>query len=60
MSLEFLQYMLPFIVDLNQEFQCENPKIHTLYEKMSSTYKTILGFYLKTEYMENTNIEKIQ
>lgn len=58
--LQFLQYVLPFTVHLNQEFQSEQPKIHTLHERMATVYKTFLEFYLNPEYIKNTPLENIQ
>lgn len=49
-----------FIVNLNQEFQSEHPKIHTLFENMAIVYKTFLNFYLKPEYKQSTPLDNIQ
>lgn len=58
--LEFLEYVLPIFNDLNLEFQSESPKIHILYERMATTYKTILQCYLKIDYVNNTDVSAIQ
>lgn len=58
--LNFLDYVLPFLTSLNMLFQNEKPQIHSLYSRMASTYKTILEFYIKPEYLNNTDIEKVQ
>lgn len=47
--LEFLEYILPSLVNLNLEFQAEDPKINLIYSKMSSAYKTILECYLRED-----------
>lgn len=36
-------------------FQSEKPKIHLIFERIISLYKTILKFYLKHEYVDNDN-----
>ncbi|KAE9525838.1 hypothetical protein AGLY_014064 [Aphis glycines] len=41
----FLEYSLLILNNLTLEFQLEKPKIHTLYFKMESAYKTILESY---------------
>lgn len=58
--LNFLDYVLPFLTSLNMLFQNDKPQIHILYSRMASTYKTILEFYIKPEYLNNTDIEKVQ
>jgi len=58
--LQFLQFVLPLIVNLNLEFQGEQPKIYSLYEKMAAVYKTFLEFYLNHEYIKNTPLEQVQ
>jgi len=58
--LNFLDYFLPILNSLNLSFKSEKPQIHLLYSKMSMAYKTILECYTKPEYLNNTDIEKIQ
>nr|CAI5846610.1 unnamed protein product [Callosobruchus analis] len=58
--LEFLEYVLPIFSDLNLEFQSESPKIYILYERMATTYKTILQCYMKLDYVNNTDVSEIQ
>lgn len=53
--LAFLSYILPLVNKLNIEFQSEKPKIHLLYLRVSSLFKTILKNYLKNEYVNNSN-----
>lgn len=55
----FLYYILPIVNKLNIEFQSEKPKIHLLYETISSLFKTILKNYLKNKYVDSINIFKI-
>lgn len=56
--LEFLNFVLPYFNDLNKEMQSESPKLYLLYEKIFTTYKTILQCFLKPEYLELTEQEK--
>nr|CAH7768616.1 unnamed protein product [Callosobruchus chinensis] len=58
--LEFLEYVLPIFTNLNLKFQSESPKIHILYERMATTYKTILQCYMKSDYVNNTDVSAIQ
>lgn len=58
--LNFLDYSLPILNSLNLSFQSEKPQIHLLYSKMSMAYKTILEFYIKPAYLNNTELDKIQ
>jgi hypothetical protein len=57
--LEFLEYVLPFVVDINLEFQSQEPKVHLLHERMSDMYKTILEFYIKPNCLEK-DLETVQ
>ncbi|CAH1379246.1 unnamed protein product, partial [Tenebrio molitor] len=56
----FLEFVLPYLVDLNVEFQSECPKVHVLYQRMSLLYRTILEFYMKVNYVKTTNIDVIE
>ncbi|XP_022161707.1 uncharacterized protein LOC111027616 [Myzus persicae] len=58
--LNFLDYSLPILNSFNLSFRSEKPQIHLLYSKMSMAYKTILEFYIKPEYLNNTDVDKIQ
>lgn len=60
MYLEFLEFILPTLVDLNLEFQAETPKIYLLYSRLISTYKFILQCYIKPEILSSTKIEQLQ
>lgn len=42
------------------EFQSEKPKIHTLYLKMESAYKTFLECYMDENYLRNNDVSVIQ
>ncbi|KAJ8939882.1 hypothetical protein NQ318_023222 [Aromia moschata] len=43
----FLQFVLPRFNNLNKETQSETPKIHNLYNSISSTYKVLLEYFIK-------------
>lgn len=58
--LQFLEYILPTFTDLNTEFQSENPKVQKIYAQMSSAYKLLLSYYIKPNYLSNTEINKLQ
>ncbi|XP_018403791.1 PREDICTED: uncharacterized protein LOC108780510, partial [Cyphomyrmex costatus] len=58
--LEFLEYILPVFTNMNIEFQAETPKIHLLYDNISSAYKTILECYIKKEILASKDISEIQ
>lgn len=49
--LHFLDFVLPMLTNLNLLFQSQSPQIHTVYSKVSTTYKAILDCYLKPEYI---------
>lgn len=58
--LKFLQFILPIVNSLNVEFQSEKPKLHLLYEQMKTTFELIGSFYLKSDYLEKTDITALQ
>lgn len=58
--LYFLEYCLPIMNNLTLEFQSEKPKIHSIYIKMESTYKTILECYIQNDYLKSLDVSKIQ
>lgn len=58
--LEFLQFVLPIFSNMNTEFQSEAPKIHLLYSKMSFSFKLLLSFYLKSDYLKITDLKNLQ
>lgn len=52
--LQFLDYILPYITNLNKEMQSEKPKICKLYNSIETVYKVILQFFIKdTVYEKN-------
>ena len=58
--LNFLDFVLPILTSLNKLFQHEKPQIYHLYSKMVSAYKTILDCYMQSNYLEITDLEKVQ
>lgn len=58
--LEFLQFILPTITNLNLEFQSESPKIFTLYCRMADAYRFILSYYIKPSLLSNIDISTLQ
>jgi hypothetical protein len=58
--LQFLEYVLPTFNSANLEFQSEIPKIQYLYSKMSGAYKLLLSYYIKPDYLKNTDVTKLQ
>lgn len=57
---EFLNFILPYIVTINEEFQAESPKLFQLYDTMSSLVKTILEFYIQPEFLNNVDLSNIK
>lgn len=47
--LQFLDYILPYMTDLNKQMQSEKPQIYILFEKVQLVYKTVLEFFIKPE-----------
>ena len=58
--LGFLQFILPLFNDLNKEMQSERPKIHTLFDRVSVAFRTIVECYLKPEYVAKTDVCDLQ
>jgi hypothetical protein len=56
----FLEFFLPYLIDMNVEFQSHSPKIPFLYNRIATIYKTILQFYLKETHVNSVPIDKIQ
>lgn len=54
--LQFLDFILPYVVDLNKEMQSEKPKIYKLYGSIETAYKVILQLFIKDSVYE-TNKE---
>ena len=42
------------IQNMHVQLQLESPDIHILYERISISYKLLLSFYLKQEYLKIT------
>lgn len=59
MYLYFLDFILPFIVDLNKEMQSEKPKIYKLYATIERTYKLILELFIKRHVLDSREFYKI-
>lgn len=55
--LEFLSFVLPFFHDLNKEMQSERPKLYMLYDKIFTTYQTLLECFIKPEFFEMFEFE---
>lgn len=56
---QFLEYVLPFFNQLNREMQSESPKIHNLFEKVTTVLRTIFDCFLKRDYIVTTPIANI-
>jgi hypothetical protein len=57
--LQFLSYALKLINTINIEFQWEKSRLHQLLPRVSLTYRQILKNYLKADYVNQTEINKI-
>jgi len=57
---EFLDFVLPFFIDLNIEMQSTTVKIHLVYNRIGSLYKEILNCYMKQSYICNKDVIEIQ
>jgi hypothetical protein len=55
----FLDYILPYITDLNREMQSEKPKIYTLYSRVESVLTTILDMFIRKHYLEKNSVYEI-
>jgi hypothetical protein len=51
--------VLPTFNSANLEFHSEIPKIQYLYSKMSGAYKLLLSYYIKRDYLKNTDVTKL-
>lgn len=58
--LQFLEFVLQYLTNLNLEMQSEETKIHRLYSQVSLVYNTLLDCFLKTEYLKSTVLEKVE
>lgn len=58
--LMFLDFVLPYLTNLNKEMQAEKPKIYSLYSSVELVYKTILEFIIKDSCLvESRNLFEI-
>jgi hypothetical protein len=57
--LQFLDFILPYLTDLNKEMQAEKPKIYLLYSKVESVYKSILEMFIKKIHLEKTPLHEV-
>lgn len=55
----FLSYVLKIINTINIEFQSEKPRLHQLLPRVSLVYKQILKNFLDLNYINRTEIYKI-
>ncbi|XP_065213012.1 uncharacterized protein LOC135840413 [Planococcus citri] len=58
--LHFLNFVLPVVINLNREFQSEQPKIFSIHRKMQAMFRVIVQWYLKEEYVQRTDIDLIE
>jgi len=58
--LHILYFILPIITNFNIEFQSERPQIHTLYQKLTTAYKTILAFYIQSNIVNSNDVSQIR
>lgn len=56
---QFLSYILDIVNKLNLEFQFEKCKIYALKDRISALYKTILRNFLKKDYIDELDIDKV-
>lgn len=58
--LMFLDFVLPYLTNLNKEMQAEKPKIYSMYSSVELVFKTILEFIVeKNCFKENQNLFEI-
>jgi hypothetical protein len=57
--LQFLEFNLKLITDLNQELQSESPKMSLLLNRITSLYKSILKCFVKHDVIKNHEIANI-
>jgi hypothetical protein len=57
--LQFLEFNLKLITDLNQELQSESPKMPLLLNRITSLYKSILKCFVKHDAIKNHEIANI-
>lgn len=57
--LQFLEFVLPFFNSINIEMQAESTKIHVLYSRIETIYKSILDCFLKPDYLKQVDIKNV-
>lgn len=60
MYLEFLEFILPTLVNFNLEFQSATPKVYLLHSRLIDAHIFILQCYIKPEVLLHTEVEKLQ
>jgi hypothetical protein len=55
--LQSLDFILPYLTDLNKAVKAEKSKIYLLYSKVESVYKSILEMFMKKGSVERANQE---
>lgn len=58
--LQFLDHIIPILTNINLEFQSEKPKVHYLYNRVETAYKTILDFYIEPKYFRSCDVTTLQ
>lgn len=48
------------VTDRNREFQSEEPKIHSIYQKMENLFCSIVSIYVKEDYVDRTEVSMIE
>lgn len=56
---QFLDFILPLFNQLNREMQSESPKIHLLYDKVTTVLRTLFDCFLQRDYIVKTPIAYI-
>ena len=55
----FLNYILPKVDRMNFHFQSEEPRIHTLFDNISSLYKDLLSLFVEEEVLASRDLNAI-
>ena len=55
----FLNYILPKVDRMNLHFQSEEPRIHTLFDNISSLYRDLLSLFVKEEVLASRDLNAI-
>ena len=59
MYLQFPEFVLPFFHTLNAEMQAEDSKMHVLYDRVATVFKSFIQFLMKPDYLKKTKLEDI-